>query len=233
MISSHLEYHIFDCVHSKSNIFRLVRRHFDGHGLLAYQRSEYKAVDCLRTNKNCVHTTTRFLLLSLLCPSACARSRPCTQTLAPRRNWCVHISAPLVSYSVTVSTLPSIVINSAIKRAPSLSTMCGPIAIDTQCLALSGLLPLSSAEDYLCRGEVKRKRAGYDGKGKRAERRLFPLPIVPRSPAIFRWLLFLLGYPARASEEEIGLFLPFNRRRGRNTITIFIFLINSTGLSKL
>ena len=198
MISSHLEYHIFDCVHSKSNIFRLVRRHFDGHGLLAYQRSEYKAVDCLRTNKNCVHTTTRFLLLSLLCPSACARSRPCTQTLAPRRNWCVHISAPLVSYSVTVSTLPSIVINSAIKRAPSLSTMCGPIAIDAQCLALSGLLPLSSAEDYLCRGEVKRKRAGYDGKGKESRKAPFPSSHRPLLTCYISMTAIFIGIPSES-----------------------------------
>ena len=45
----------------------------------------------------------------------------------------------------------------------------------------------------LCRRETeekeKRKRAGND-------------PIVPRALAIFRLLLFLLGYPAGASVEE-------------------------------
>ena len=44
----------------------------------------------------------------------------------------------------------------------------------------------------------KRKRAWYDGKGKERKRdsHLFPLPIFPRALAIFRSLLFLLGYPA-------------------------------------
>ena len=67
-------------------------------------------------------------------------------------------------------------------------------------------------------GEKEKESAqGTMGKGKKEERRLFPLPIVLRALGIFRLLLFLLGYPAGASAEERDLLLPFNRRRGRNT----------------
>ena len=89
----------------------------------------------------------------------------------------------------------------------------------------------------LCHREAGKKKMGSAqgtmGKGKKEERRLFPLPIVPRALGIFRLLLFLLGYPAGASAEESDLLLPFNPRRGRNTIAVLIFLINSIGLSKL
>ena len=82
-------------------------------------------------------------------------------------------------------------------------------------------------------GEEKRSAQGTMGKGKKEERRLFLLLIVPRALGIFRLLLFLLGYPAGASAEESDLLLPFNPRRGRNTIAVLIFLINTIGLSKL
>ena len=47
----------------------------------------------------------------------------------------------------------------------------------------------------------KRKRAGDDGKGKEKKRdsHLFSFPIFPSVLAIFRSLLFLLGYPVEAT----------------------------------
>ena len=71
------------------------------------------------------------------------------------------------------------------------------------------LVTLSSAEASLNRREGwregKRKRARDDGKGKE-KNYLFSLPIFSRALSIFfLLLLFLLGYPAGASEEERDL----------------------------
>ena len=65
---------------------------------------------------------------------------------------------------------------------------------------------LSSAESSLYRREGwregKRNREGDNGKGK--EKKLLPFQSFSHRPprAIFRLLLFLLGYPAGASAEE-------------------------------
>lgn len=65
---------------------------------------------------------------------------------------------------------------------------------------------LFDAEASFCPREAgereRRKRAGDDGKGKERKRGLFPLPIAPRALLSFRLLLFLFGYPVRATAKE-------------------------------
>ena len=58
----------------------------------------------------------------------------------------------------------------------------------------------SVAEASLCRRDAgekgKESARSTMGKRKRGSSRLFPLSIVPRAPSVFRFLFFLLGYPA-------------------------------------
>ena len=60
--------------------------------------------------------------------------------------------------------------------------------------------------------------------------RLFPLPIVPRALAIFRLLLFLLGYPGGASAEERAYSLRYFQSLGwrQDGVTILICILPLT-----
>ena len=73
---------------------------------------------------------------------------------------------------------------------------------------------VSSTEASLCRREAgekgKESARGTMGRGRRESSRLFSLPIVPRAPSIFRWLLFLLGYPASVILNPSTVFSTFD-----------------------
>ena len=97
------------------------------------------------------------------------------------------------------------------------------------------LVTLSSAEASLNRREGwregKRKRARDDGKGKE-KNYLFSLPIFSRALSIFfLLLLFLLGYPAGASEEERDLVMnaAWNSRQNLLGYFVGLFVCKSRG----
>ena len=80
----------------------------------------------------------------------------------------------------------------------SLSTMCDPIAIDTPCLALIGLLRLSSAEASRLIGRLGRrkgKRARHDGKGKERRKAPFPSPYRPPRAWYISIIAIFIGIP--------------------------------------
>ena len=98
---------------------------------------------------------------------------------------------------------------------------------------------MSAARTRLGRRK-KKARGGGGGRweGEREEGGIFSLPIVTRALAFFDYLLFLLGYPAKASSEEralklicplkasgFHLFRSVNVRTTTITIKILLFTI--------
>ena len=113
-----------------------------------------------------------------------------TEVIPPNNIWWLSRSPPCLYFPGKFEWSPSLI----------LCQQCAILyAIDTPCLALIGLLRLSSAEASCLIGRLGRrkgKRARHDGKGKERRKAPFPSPYRPPRAWYISIIAIFIGIPS-------------------------------------